>query len=68
MRPDCPLCERYRNDFALFGERVLCGLAGGAGDERGDDVGGVAVEADSGAVVAHGGARVGVAGCFLDVA
>jgi hypothetical protein len=29
-------------------------LAGGAGDEGRDDVGGVAVEADAGAVVAHG--------------
>jgi len=43
-------------------------LAGGAGDEGGDDVGGVAVEGHSCSVVAHGGARVGVAGCFLDVA
>jgi hypothetical protein len=42
--------------------------AAGAGEERGDDVGGVAVERDSGAVVAHGGASVGVAGGFLDVA
>ena len=43
-------------------------LAGGAGDEGGDDVGGVPVEGDAGAVVAHRGARVGVAGGFLDVA
>ena len=42
--------------------------AGGAGDEGGDDVGGVAVEGDAGSVVAHGGARVGVAGGFLHVA
>jgi len=32
----------------------------------GDDVSGVAVEGDSGSVVAHGGARVGVAG-FLHI-
>ncbi len=43
-------------------------LAGGAGEEGGDDVGGVAVEGDSASVVAHGGAGVGVAGGFLDVA
>src|SRR4051794_6803948 len=43
-------------------------LPGGACDEGGDDVGGVTVEGDAGSVVAHGGARVGVAGCFLDVA
>jgi hypothetical protein len=39
-----------------------------AGDERGHDVGGVPVERDSGPVVAHGGAGVGVTGGFLDVA
>src|SRR5439155_159575 len=33
-----------------------------------DDVGGVAVEGDASAVVAHSGARVRVAGRFLDVA
>ena len=50
-------------------ERVPSGwLAGGAGDEGGDDVGGVAVEGDPGPVVAHGGAGVGVAGGFLHVA
>jgi hypothetical protein len=43
------------------------GLSGGSGDEGGDDVGGVAVEADAGAVVARR-ARVGVAGGFLDIA
>jgi hypothetical protein len=42
--------------------------AAGAGEERGDDVGGVPVERDSGAVVAHGGARIDVAGGLLDVA
>ena len=42
-------------------------LAGRAGDEGGDDVGGVAVEGDSSSVVTHCGARVGVAGGFLDV-
>jgi hypothetical protein len=43
-------------------------LAGGAGEVGGDDVGGVAVEGASSAVVAHGGARVGVGGGFLNVA
>jgi hypothetical protein len=43
-------------------------LSGGAGEEGGDDVGGVSVEADAGSVVAHGGAWVGVTGGFLDVA
>ena len=33
-----------------------------------DDVGGVAVEGLACTVVAHGGAGVGVAGCFLHVA
>ena len=42
--------------------------AAGAGEECCDDVGGVAVEGDSGSVVAHGGAGVGVAGGFLDIA
>lgn len=42
-------------------------LSGGAGEECGDDVGGVSVEGDAGSVVAHGGARVGVAGGFLHV-
>lgn len=38
-------------------------LAAGAGDERGDDVCGVAVEGLAAAVVAHGGSGIGVAGC-----
>ena len=37
-------------------------------NERGDDVGGVPIERLSGSVVAHGGSRVGVTGCSLDVA
>jgi hypothetical protein len=44
------------------------GSTRGAGDERGDDVGGVAIQGLASSVVAHGGARVSVAGCFLDVA
>src|SRR5829696_9228197 len=47
---------------------ALEGSAGGAGDESGDDVGGVTVEGDSGSVVAHRDSRVGVAGGFLHVA
>jgi hypothetical protein len=43
------------------------GSAGGAGEVGGDDVGGVPVEGDSSAVVAHGRARVGVRGGFLHV-
>ena len=42
-------------------------LSGGSGDEGCDDVGGMAVEGDASAVVAHGGSRVGVACRFLDV-
>lgn len=42
-------------------------LAGSPGHEGGDDVGGVAVEGDAGAVVAHRGPRVGVAGGLLHV-
>src|SRR5262245_32369143 len=41
------------------------GLPAGASDEGGDDVGGVAVEGDSGPVVSHGGSRIGVRRCFL---
>ena len=44
------------------------GSAGGAGDEGGDDVGGVAVEGDASSVVAHGGSGVGVGRSLLDVA
>jgi hypothetical protein len=40
----------------------------GACDESGDDVGRVVVERRAGSVVAHGGPRVGMAGCFLYVA
>lgn len=43
-------------------------LAGGAGDEGRDDVGGVTVEGLASSVVAHRGSRVGVAGGFLHVA
>jgi len=43
-------------------------LPGGSGDVGGDDVGGVPVEGGAGAVVAHGGPRVGVRGGFLHVA
>ena len=42
--------------------------AAGAGEESGHDVRGVPVERDPGAVVAHGGAGVGVAGGLLHVA
>ncbi len=42
--------------------------AGCAGDVGGHDVGGVPVQGDSGPVVAHGGARVGVGGRLLHVA
>ena len=43
-------------------------LSDAAGDEGGDDVGGVSVEADTGAVVPHRRSPVGMAGGFLDVA
>ena len=42
-------------------------LSGGAGEECGDDVGGVAVEGDPSSVVAHSRARIGMARGFLDV-
>ena len=51
------LCERRLSFQRAAPARKVC-----------DDVGGVAVEGDAGAVVAHGRARVGVAGGFLDVA
>ena len=41
--------------------------AGGAGDERGDDVGGVPIQRLAATVIAHRCARVGVAGRFLHV-
>jgi hypothetical protein len=42
--------------------------SGGAGEECSHDVGGVAVEGDSGSVVAHGGTGIGMAGGFLHIA
>jgi hypothetical protein len=42
-------------------------LAGGASDEGGDDVGGVAVEGLTTAVVAHGRSRIRVTRCLLYV-
>jgi hypothetical protein len=47
--------------------RDVMTLPGSAGDVGGDDIGGVPVEGHSGAVVSHGGARVGVRGGFLHV-
>ena len=59
----------------MFAPRSFCRvrsghfwLSGCAGDEGGHDVGGVSVERHAGPVVAHGGARVGVTGGFLDIA
>ncbi len=49
-------------------ERCLSLLSGGSGEEGGDDVGGVAVKRHSRPVVAHGGARIRVAGGLLHVA
>jgi len=43
------------------------GLPGCSGDERGDDVRGVPVQAGAGPVIPHRGARVGVGGGFLHV-
>ena len=62
--PDMNALRKY------FCVSVLCdgALACGADNERGDYVGGVAVERDPGAVVAHRGSRVGVGGGFLDIA
>jgi hypothetical protein len=57
-----PALERSRCVARAFGS------AAGAGEERGDDVGGVPVERHPGAVVAQSGAGIGVAGGFLDVA
>src|SRR4051812_7295866 len=56
---------RSRNALMpLSGSRV----SGSCGHVGGEDVVGVSVEVLAGAVVAHGGAWVGVAGCDLDVA
>jgi hypothetical protein len=52
----------------VAGAALNLASAGGAGEVGGDDVGGMAVEGDSGAVVAHGRPRIGVRGGFLDVA
>ena len=43
------------------------GLPGCSGDERGDDVCSVPVQAGAGSVIPHGGARVGVGGGLLHV-
>ena len=67
-RGDLSTTDDGRTDCPLWRDIASRLLSGGAGDEGGDDVGGVAVERDAGAVVAHGGAGVGVAGGFLDVA
>ena len=48
--------------------RWVVELAGGASDEGGDDVGGVAVEGLTAAVVAHGRSRIRVTRCLLYVA
>ena len=45
-----------------------CGLPGGAGDVRGDDVGSVPVQASAGPVVPHCGSRVSVGGGLLHIA
>ena len=58
------------DDLTFRVERGTCDswLARCAGDECGDDVGGVPIERDTGAVVAHRRARVGVAGGLVNVA
>jgi hypothetical protein len=60
---DCPL---WGDLAGQSGRRSVS--AAGAGEECGHDVGGVPVERDPGAVVAHGGAGVGVASGLLHVA
>ena len=50
------------------GGRPVGALSGCAGDEGGHDVSGVPIKRHPGPVVAHGGARVGVGGGFLDIA
>ena len=55
----------WRTLRAPLGE---AGLPGCSGEVGGDDVGGVAVEGDPGAVVAHRRARVGVRGRLLNIA
>jgi hypothetical protein len=52
----------------LAPELRSAGSARGAGDERGHDAGGVAIQGLASSVIAHRGARVSVAGCFLYVA
>ena len=47
--------------------RTAVWSAGRAGDERGDDVGGVAVQRLAATVIAHRCPWVGVTGCFLHV-
>jgi len=53
---------------AAAGQIETGGLPRGSGDERGDYVSGVPVQAGPRPVVAHRGARVGVGGGFLHVA
>lgn len=64
-RPITGGAGRYRV-LGIARQPCSCGACR-AGDECGDDVGGVSVEAASGPVVAHRCSRVGVAGGFLDV-
>jgi hypothetical protein len=61
-----------RCDRAIPGGRYrpawpIRGSAGGAGDERGHDVGRVPVEGRAAPVVTHRGARIGMRGGFLHV-
>ena len=64
-RPATGGAGRYRCSVSP-GRQGSAGAAG-AGDERGHDVGGVAVKAVAGAVVTHRCAWVGVRRCFLDI-
>src|SRR3954447_20042918 len=58
-----PVAERRSSPL----RSATLALSGGAGEVRGDEVGRVPIEREACPVVAHGGARVGVRGGFVNV-
>jgi hypothetical protein len=62
----CPIRGSHAEGFRRPNSGSV-GSTRGASDERGDDVGGVAIQGLASSVVAHGGAWVSVASSFLDV-
>jgi hypothetical protein len=60
--------DRRRVSGQAAGDLPTKELPSCSGDERGDDVGGMPVQAGTRPVIPHRGARVGMRGRFLDIA